>query len=117
MECVPKTVSCPICTEPMECTSPGRLYQCTNEECGWELAWGPANRDDEIILKLEIKLERMKRELLVRLEREIKRSEELKESMEVLNMIRNAGFYTGRAQFARDLLEEIAKGRYDGEWK
>lgn len=61
MECVPKTVMCPICKESMECTSPGRLYQCTNEECGWELAWGPANRDDEIILRLETKLEKQEK--------------------------------------------------------
>jgi len=45
MECVPKTVECPICGEVMECTSPGRLYQCTDEECGWELAWGPKAED------------------------------------------------------------------------
>ena len=63
MECVPKMVMCPICKEPMECVSPGQLYQCTNEECGWELVWGPGARDDEIILRLETKLE--KQEALV----------------------------------------------------
>jgi len=39
----------------MECASPGNLYQCTNDACGWELTWGP-DTPDEIILRLEKKL-------------------------------------------------------------